>query len=251
MRDDRAGPKPQLRLIQLLPNLMTIAAVCAGLTAIRFAVESHFEAAVKLVLLAGALDGLDGRVARLLKSESAVGAELDSLADFVNFGVAPALILYFWGLQDLRGPGWIAALIFAICCGLRLARFNVASRTELPQAEKSFFVGVPSPAGAFLALLPMYVAFAWRDPGLVPGAVVAVQLMAVGFLMISRLPTPSFRRITIYRENMKFYLVGFSAIVALALTQFWIVLALVGVAYVALLVRILWSRRKLDKLRRK
>jgi len=236
--------KPQLRLIQLLPNLMTIAAICFGVTAIRFAIDGNFEIAVKLVLLAGVLDALDGQVARLLGSESAFGAELDSLADFVNFGVAPALIIYLWGLQDIRSMGWIAALSFAICCGLRLARFNVANKSGLPPADKRFFMGVPAPAGAFLAFLPMFVAFSWREPGIVAGPIICAQLIVVGLLMVSRLPTPSFKAVTIYRKNMMFHFVGFGVAVAAALTHLWLMLAACSVVYLAIIASILWSRRK-------
>jgi CDP-diacylglycerol--serine O-phosphatidyltransferase len=244
MRIEKPEGKPQLRLIQLLPNLMTIAAICFGVTAIRFAMETNYEMAVKLILLAAVLDALDGRVARLLRSESAFGAELDSLADFVNFGVAPALILYFWGLQDIGGVGWIAALTFAICGGLRLARFNVANKAAGPAADRRFFVGVPAPAGAFLAFLPMFVAFSLSDPDVIPAPVVGAQLVGVGLLMISRLPTPAFKAVTIYRENLKFYFVGFGVAVAAALTHLWLMLAACGVAYLAVLASILWSRRK-------
>ncbi|MFT5867142.1 MAG: CDP-diacylglycerol--serine O-phosphatidyltransferase, partial [Gammaproteobacteria bacterium] len=147
--------QPDIRLYHLLPNLLTIAAICAGLTAIRFGYEGDFEMAVRLVLAACVLDGLDGRLARLMKRETAVGAELDSLADFVNFGVAPVLILHSWALQDLRSAGWIAVLIYSVCCVLRLARFNVNNRLESDGSACDFFVGVPSPAGALLVLLPM------------------------------------------------------------------------------------------------
>src|SRR5437763_7069974 len=139
----------------LVPNLITLLALCAGLTAIRLAFEQRLEWAVAAVIFAALLDGIDGRVARMLKGTSRFGAELDSLADFVNFGVAPALILYFWGLHELKSAGWIAALVLAICAGLRLARFNVmADDPDRPAWASNFFVCIPAPAGAITVLLP-------------------------------------------------------------------------------------------------
>src|SRR5271154_6483403 len=144
----------------LLPNLITLLALCAGLTAIRLAVESRLDLALAAIVLAALLDGIDGRVARMLKGTSRFGAELDSLADFVNFGVAPALILYFWGLHELKSAGWIAALVFATCCGLRLARFNVMiDDPNKPAWAGNYFVGMPAPAGAITVLLPVYMHF--------------------------------------------------------------------------------------------
>src|ERR1700753_1091210 len=143
----------------LVPNMVTLLALCAGLTAIRMAFEDRYVLAVAGIVFAAILDGLDGRLARFLKGPSRFGAELDSLSDFVNFGVAPALILYFWGLHDLKSAGWIAAMVFAICAGLRLARFNVMiDDPNKPAWASNFFVGVPAPAGAITVLLPIYVA---------------------------------------------------------------------------------------------
>src|ERR1700758_3322553 len=151
------GRRPRFRLIPvrpLLPNLITLLALCAGLTAIRLTIEERLEWAVAAIVLAAVLDGIDGRIARLLKGTSRFGAELDSLADFVNFGVAPALMLYFWGLHELKSLGWIAALAFAICAGLRLARFNVMlDDPSRPALAANYFVGGPAPAGALRVLL--------------------------------------------------------------------------------------------------
>src|SRR5919198_321501 len=161
---DRDRPeRKRLRFIPvrtLLPNLITLLALCAGLTAIRLAVEDKLEWAVAAIVFAAMLDGIDGRLARMLKGTSRFGAELDSLADFVNFGVAPALMLYFWGLQELGHLGWIAAMVFAISTGLRLARFNVMiDDPNKPAWAAKFFMGVPAPAGAITVLLPIYVYF--------------------------------------------------------------------------------------------
>ena len=144
----------------LVPNFITLLAICAGLTAIRLSTEGRMELAVAAIVFAAVLDGLDGRVARMIKGQSKFGAELDSLADFVNFGVAPGLILYFWQLHELNNGGWIAAMVFAISGGLRLARFNATmDDPNKPAFAANYFTGVPAPAGAILALLPVYLAF--------------------------------------------------------------------------------------------
>ena len=184
-----------MRLI--LPNMVTLMALCSGLTAIRMAFEGRWEFAIGAVLVAAVLDALDGRLARMLKGTSRFGAELDSLADFVNFGVTPALMLYVWILNEAGSLGWIAALVFAISAALRLARFNVAlDDPDKPAWAVNFFTGVPAPAGALTVLLPIYWEFLgvlphW--PEFAPG--VALFTMAVGFLMISRLPTYSGKRV--------------------------------------------------------
>ena len=166
-------PPPRRRRFQaipvrtLLPNLITLLALCAGLTAIRLAVEGKLDLALAAIVFAALLDGIDGRIARMLKGTSRFGAELDSLADFVNFGVAPALILYFWGLHELKSAGWIAALVFAICAGLRLARFNVMiDDPNQPAWAGNFFTGMPAPAGAITVLLPIYLYFLGVSNGL-------------------------------------------------------------------------------------
>src|SRR2546421_1731256 len=161
---DRDEPKRRrfrpIPVRTLVPNVITLLALCAGLTAVRLAVEGKLEFALAAIVFAAVLDGIDGRIARLIKGTSRFGAELDSLADFVNFGVAPALILYFWDLHELRSAGWIAALVFAICAGLRLARFNVSTDDPNPPAWASdFFVGGPAPAGAVPRLLPALLYF--------------------------------------------------------------------------------------------
>jgi CDP-diacylglycerol--serine O-phosphatidyltransferase len=173
----------------LAPNLITLLALCAGLTAIRMAVEHKLEWAIAAIVFAALLDGIDGRIARLLKGTSRFGAELDSLADFVNFGVAPALILYFWGLHDLGNGGWIAALVFAICAGLRLARFNVMiDDPNRPAWAGNFFVGVPAPAGAIIVLLPIYLFFLGVPKSIVIAWITLAYTLAIAFLMVSRLP---------------------------------------------------------------
>jgi CDP-diacylglycerol--serine O-phosphatidyltransferase len=180
----------------LAPNLVTLLALCAGLTAIRMAFENHYALALAAIVFAAILDGLDGRLARFLKGTSRFGAELDSLADFVNFGVAPALILYFWGLHDLKSAGWIAAMVFAICAGLRLARFNVMIEDpDRPAWASNFFVGVPAPAGAIVVLLPIYAAFLGFPRSHYLTWVMLAYTLLIACLMVSRLPVFSGKRV--------------------------------------------------------
>ena len=237
--------KSEFAIFQLLPNMLTIGAICAGLTAIRFGVQGNYLLAVQLILVASVLDALDGRLARLLGADSKMGAELDSLADFLNFGVAPALIVYFWALQDVRGAGWIAALVYAVCCVVRLARFNVAGKSE--EAEEGtgeFFVGVPAPAGALLVMLPMYLSFAFDDARLLPSVVNGVYVVVIGLLMISHIPTWSFKTIRISRGNVKFFLVGFAFVAAAFWTFAWITLSVFCFAYAAMVVKAWFTHRK-------
>jgi CDP-diacylglycerol--serine O-phosphatidyltransferase len=187
-RRRRFKPVP---LRMLVPNLITLVALCLGLTAIRLAFEGRLEPAVIAIVVAAALDGIDGRVARLLKGTSRFGAELDSLADFVNFGVTPALVLYGFVLHNLKSVGWIVALLFAISAALRLARFNVMiDDPDRPEWKKNFFVGMAAPAGAITSLLPLYLHFLGvptSEPALAPLSLVYV--FGIGFLMVSTVPT--------------------------------------------------------------
>jgi CDP-diacylglycerol--serine O-phosphatidyltransferase len=180
----------------LVPNVITLLALCAGLTAIRMAFEHRNDLALAAIVFAAILDGIDGRLARLLKGTSRFGAELDSLADFVNFGVAPALILYFWELHELKSAGWIAAMVFAICAGLRLARFNVMiDDPNRPAWSSNFFVGIPAPAGAISVLLPIYVDFLGVPRSGFLTWATFVYTLAIASLMVSRLPVFSGKRV--------------------------------------------------------
>src|SRR5712672_929918 len=182
MRRRRFRPIP---VRMLVPNVITLLAICAGLTAIRLSTEGRMELAVAAIVFAAVLDGLDGRVARMIKGQSKFGAELDSLADFVNFGVAPGLILYFWSLHDLKSAGWIAAMVFAIAAGLRLARFNVMiDDPNRPPWAGNFFVGMPAPAGAITVLLPVYMHFLGVPPLAILPWVTFVYTLAIAFLMV-------------------------------------------------------------------
>ncbi len=222
----------------LLPNLITLLALCAGLTAIRLAVESKLDWALAAIVFAALLDGIDGRIARLLKGTSRFGAELDSLADFVNFGVAPALILYFWGLHDLKSAGWIVALVFAICAGLRLARFNVMiDDPNKPVWAGNFFTGIPAPAGAITVLLPIYVNFLGVSDGLVAVWFTFFYTILIALLMVSRLPVFSGKRVG-KRVPPEMVLPVFVTVVlffALLVSYPWQVLTVGTLAYLACL----------------
>jgi CDP-diacylglycerol---serine O-phosphatidyltransferase len=191
--------RPRRRLVPftaVLPNLVTLVALCAGLTAIRMAVEHRFDVAVAAIILAIILDGIDGRVARYFRATSKFGEQLDSLADFVNFGVAPGIFIYVWRLDDLSSFGWICALVFAICTGLRLARFNAALAAEDPDPDwqRDFFVGAPAPAGAGLIFFPFFLERIGADLR-VAAFVVAVYSILIALLMVSRIPTLSLKRV--------------------------------------------------------
>ena len=226
----------KMPVMALLPNLLTIGAICAGLTAVRFAFQGNFELSVQLILLACVMDGLDGRIARMTNSESPLGAELDSLADFANFGVAPALMLYAWALQDMRSAGWIAVLIYAVCCVLRLARFNVDNKSDEEQSS-DFFVGVPAPAGAMLVLLPIFLSFLDFGTLQTKGSLVGLYMVFIGLLMVSRIPTYSFKNTMVYRKYIKFLLIAFAIFAALLLTYPWYTLAMLDLVYLSVILR--------------
>ncbi|WP_049767854.1 CDP-alcohol phosphatidyltransferase family protein [Parvibaculum lavamentivorans] len=217
----RARHFSKLPVRTIIPNALTILALCAGLTAIRFAIEGRFEAAVVAIIIASVFDALDGRIARMLQGSTRFGAELDSLTDFVNFGVAPVVVLYLWSLGEIGGIGWIAVLGFAVCCALRLARFNVALEDpDKPVWAGNFFVGVPAPAAAGLVMLPLYLSFigvTWLKE--VP-LLIAIHVFAIAFLMVSQLPTFSGKRMGLrIRRDMVLpilLLVGLSAAVILS-----------------------------------
>src|SRR5467141_1810021 len=220
----------------LVPNVITLLALCAGLTAIRLAVEGRLEIALGAIVFAAVLDGIDGRVARMLKGTSRFGAELDSLADFVNFGVAPALILYFWDLHQLQSAGWIAAMVFAICAGLRLARFNVMiDDPDRPAWAGNFFVGMPAPGGAITVLLPIYVHFLGMPRLAFLAPVTLLYTLAIAFLMVSRLPVFSGKRAG-KRVAPEWVLPVFVAVVvffALLISYPWVVLTIGTVCFLA------------------
>jgi CDP-diacylglycerol--serine O-phosphatidyltransferase len=223
----------------LLPNLITLLALCSGVTAIRLGIEGRHELAAGCVILAIVLDAVDGRLARMLKGSSRFGAELDSLADFVNFGVAPAVLIHLWSLHWLRNLGWIVSLGLAVCCALRLARFNVAiDDPDKPAWTMNFFTGVPAPAGAGLAMLPMYLGFLGLPTGGEGAAkFVLPYVAAVAMLMVSRVPSFSGKTLgQRVNRDMVLPILGLAAFTVAMLIAFtWEVLTFVAFLYIAML----------------
>ena len=231
---------------RLLPNILTMLGLCAGMTAVRFALDGRWEPAVALIVVAAFIDGIDGRLARLLKTTSRFGAEFDSLSDFLSFGVAPAFILYLWTLHDARGFGFIPCLLFAACMALRLARFNAA--IDAPAAPGAvprppgFFTGVPAPAGAGLALFPIFAALAFEGWGLERLAIAirhpvvsAAILVGIAALLVSTLPTWSFKKVTIPRPAVLPLMLGAAAYAALLVAEPWAALAAAGMLYAGMI----------------
>ena len=229
MRRRRFRPIP---VRMLVPNVITLLAICAGLTAIRLSTEGRMELAVAAIVFAAVLDGLDGRVARMIKGQSKFGAELDSLADFVNFGVAPGLILYFWQLHELGNGGWIAAMVFAISGGLRLARFNATmDDPDKPAFAANYFTGVPAPLGAITVLLPIYLAFLGVPRP--PDVLTALYTLVIAFLMVSRLPVFSGKtvRLRVPPEMVLPVFVSVIFFIALLIGYPWYILSTCTVLY--------------------
>jgi len=240
-----------LTLRAMLPNAITAAALCAGLTGIRFAIDGNWSYAILLVILAGVLDGIDGRIARLLNAQSRFGAELDSLADSLSFGVAPALILFLWSLKELPSFGWFAALAFAICCALRLARFNAGIDTdEQPHKSAGFLTGVPAPVGAGLAFTPFYL---WIETGLEifrNPVLMTLWLATIAVLMISNMATLSWASLR-PRKTIRLGLIAFVglAFAALLLEPWW-TLSAISIAYLALMPYGLFKYGRIKRRRR-
>ena len=206
-------PKNNLKIVadkknarMILPNMLTLIGVCIGLTSIRFALDEKFELAIIAVIFAALIDGLDGRIARLIKGTSKVGKELDSLTDVISFGVAPAFIMYFWSLSEIGRLGWLISLIFVVCVALRLARFNVNSEAD-PSWRDNFFEGIPSPAGGILVLMPIIYSFSeiqFFSPNY--NILVPVLFISISFLLISKIPTYSLKKIVVPRNTTIFLL---------------------------------------------
>lgn len=230
-------PHPRLKGLPfntILPNAITVLALCAGLTGIRFAMADRWQPAVLAIVIAAVLDAMDGRVARMLNGQSKFGAELDSLSDVISFGVAPALLLYMWTLNGAGTLGWVAALAFAVCCALRLARFNSRlGAPDLPPWAFNYFTGVPAPAGAALVLLPMILGFeAGSDWAGHPLLVVPWTLLIAG-LMVSTIPTFSFKGLRVPQQYVVPVLVGVGLLAAALASQPWWTLVAIGLAYMA------------------
>ncbi len=230
------GMRKFLPISRLFPNIVTLMSLCAGLSSLRFALLGHWEMAVTAILVAAVIDGMDGRLARLLKATSVFGAHLDSLADFVNFGVAPALVLYLWQVNEtpIRGLGWALVLFFSICCAIRLARFNTdLENEERPEWMDRFFVGVPAPLGGMLVVLPMMLQFQFGYGFFMLPAYLCLHMAVIGLLMASRIPTFSIKKIVIRREYVSLALVIAGFLIATLIIQPWLALLCIGVAYAA------------------
>ena len=236
----------------MVPNFFTLVGLCAGLTAIRMTIEGRYDFALAAIVFAALLDGIDGRIARLLKASSRFGAELDSLADFVNFGVAPAIMIFTWGLGEHRSLGWIAVMLFALASALRLARFNAVLEDERPKWQSDFFTGVPTPAAAIVVLLPVYL---WHLGIDLRGSPLTLNLVLVytvvmGLMMVSMVPTYSGKLLgeRIQREWVLPIFVLVMLAVACLVTYPYATLALASVAYLSA-IPLTWRRfRKLEQL---
>ncbi|MBE1236632.1 phosphatidylcholine/phosphatidylserine synthase [Phaeovibrio sulfidiphilus] len=243
---------PGLSLAKIVPNVVTLLGLCAGLTAIRFGLgeQPDFEKAAVALIIAMVVDGVDGRIARLLNVTSRFGAELDSLSDFVCFGVVPAILLYLWTMSNAGGIGWAIVLLFVVCCGLRLARFNTSlmGEEELPPWAYNYFTGVPAPAAAGLAMLPMFLSFAtdWEDFFSHP-VVAGGVLIAVALLMISRIPTFSFKKTRVPKIAVLPIMVGVGVLVGLLATAPWFTLSIAGFVYLSLIPLSFLSFRRLER----
>jgi len=234
-------PKNNLKIVSdkktrmILPNMLTLIGVCIGLSSIKFALDSKFELSIIAIIVAAVFDGLDGRIARLIKGTSKVGKELDSLTDVISFGVAPAFIMYFWLLNSLGKFGWLLCLIYVVCVALRLARFNISSNTE-PSWRDNFFEGVPSPAGGILVLMPLIFNLSELDVFNVNyNLIVPIFFITTSFLLISKFPTYSLKRIIIPRSMTIFLLFGIVLFFGLLLIYTFKVIALSGLFYLSLI----------------
>ncbi|WP_432767902.1 MAG: phosphatidylcholine/phosphatidylserine synthase [Sphingopyxis sp.] len=218
------------------PNAITVLALCFGLTGVRFAIGGQYDYAIAAVIFAGVLDGMDGRIARLLRAQSKFGAELDSLSDVIAFGVAPAMILFLWSLTDAPKFGWTAALALAVCCALRLARFNSRMDADFqPHKSAGFMTGIPAPAGAGLSFVPVYLWLVTENPLFREWYVVMPWALAVAMLMISAIPTFSWSSIRLRRSWRLFALAGIGLLGAALVTAPWLTLLAVSALYVVVL----------------
>ncbi len=231
----------------ILPNMLTLIGVCIGLTSIRFALDGRYELAIIAIIFAALIDGLDGRIARLIKGTSKVGKELDSLTDMISFGVAPAFIMYFWKLNTLERFGWLLCLVYVICVALRLARFNINSIQE-PSWRDNFFEGVPSPAGGILVLTPLIISLSGFDYiRLNYDIIVPLFFVITSFLLISKFPTYSFKKIVIPRRTTIFLLFGIVLFFGLLLIYTFNVIAISTIVYVLLLPISFYHFQKIKK----
>ena len=234
MRKPRKKRFQNLSINRMIPNILTLLALSAGLTAIRFALDGRWEHSALAIVAAGILDALDGRIARLLKGSSKFGAELDSLSDFVCFGVSPALILYLWTLHNAGRLGWVLVMLFTICCGLRLARFNVMLEDpDSPPWKARFFTGVPAPMGGLLALLPMVFSFQVGEDFFRQPWIAGAFLLVLAGMMVSTIPTYSFKNVKISRRWVLPTMLITGALAVFLINAPWMTLSAIGIAYIA------------------
>jgi CDP-diacylglycerol--serine O-phosphatidyltransferase len=246
-RQRRARRITGLSINRMIPNILTLLALCAGMTAIRYALSDNYPAAAVAILVAGVLDGLDGRVARLLKSTSPFGAQLDSLSDFVCFGIAPAIMLYLWTMEHLASFGWAISLFYAICCGLRLARFNTQLDVDLPSYAYNFFTGVPAPGAAGLVMMPMFLAFEYGDTVFRSPYLNALLMAGVALLMVSRIPTVSLKRFRVPHHYVVPIMLAVAIFAGFLTTAPWPTLSAIGIVYIA---SIPFTLRQFNRMRR-
>ena len=222
-----------LSINRMIPNILTLLALAAGLTAIRFGLDGRWEHAVLAIIVAAVLDALDGRIARLLKGASKFGAELDSLSDFVCFGVSPVLVLYLWTMKDAGRLGWVLVMLFTICCGLRLARFNVMIEDhDAPAWQARFFTGIPAPAGGGLVLLPMILSFPGGEGFFRQPWVAGIFMLVIAGMLVSTIPTYSFKKLKISQHWILPTMLITAAIAIFLINAPWLTLSVVGLAYI-------------------
>lgn len=228
-------PLRNKRVISVIPNLTTILGLCFGLSSIRFGIDHQLEIAVSCILISAVLDMMDGRLARMLNSESAIGAELDSLSDLVCFGVAPGLILYFEFLSNLGGIGWMVVLLYISSMALRLARFNVLSgEPDQPEWACKFFVGVPAPMGAYLVLSPLMFGFYSKNFSFSNEALCLI-LFTVSLLLVSRIPTFAIKKVTVHQKHIVPVMISSIVLIGLSIIEPWLVLSLASIGYIGLI----------------
>lgn len=243
--------KSKFSFSKLFPNMVTIAAICFGLSSIRYALDAKWEISVFLIMIAGFLDVVDGRLARYLKATSNFGAYLDSLADFINFGVAPAIVLYLWNLKyiSFKGVGWALVLFYVICAAIRLARFNSDLDDDTQQDWQSeYFKGVPAPMGAILLLTPMMISFQFAFPISYLEEILAFYLIIIGALLVSTIPTFSTKKLTISKEYLSLFYVVVGIIIALLIIEPWLLLSTLSFIYLLCIFFSIKSFRKSFKM---
>jgi len=242
-------PVKDIRLNIVIPNVITLAAAAAGMTSLKYTVEGNFSFAIIAILVAALLDGLDGRVARLMRGGSDIGVQLDSLSDFLNFGVAPGFLLYYFSLHQLGAAGWAITLLFMLCCEFRLARFNAMTTSTPPVYWSNFFTGLPAPGGGVASLAPVMLFIASRQQWqwLTNPAIIAATTILCGLMMASRIPTLSIKKIKIKEGQLPLFFITCFVFISALFTAFWWTLGIGGVIYLGIIPFTIWKFKKLKK----